>query len=578
MGKSSYNRAIITTLVVSALLIASLILIERYFNDKIEETRIAQYADQQTLTAVQTASSLKDFVDHLGLELSSLSGQSNLEIDPTIFSNYHRNLIESVTFVIRVDSSGKPIQSALNNTDFLRGEIFTFPQATKKNYVSEMRLEDKTYLAVSVPVFKKDYEGKESFDGIIAALLDTDLMEQVYLEQIKIGLSGYVWAINEDGTLETGANYRWKGLQKGDNYLSWVKSNYPENSAGINRMMAEDKGYTVDKWGENGRIITSYSHVNLGGEKWIVAVSTPFSELEGAIRDMQQKLLFFLIAAIAILSVAFIFLLLSLRSKEMAVQKLEKAEITLEKLGIKSIPEYSENSYLELDENRMYLINDKYREKSLNLFFNLVNKQYPGFAVIRTPPDEIRKQFNFENTPFIWLRKAEGEKAATADTDSLLKTLSEFVKKNEKSAILIERLDYIIVHNGFEKTLKFIHSLKDSLKSTIVLVSINSTTLNEVELNLLKEEMQDISTIIDGKMPKLADDLYRIVEFLYMQHKENRKVVFKDISKNFSITKPTTKKKLVELHGMGLIELKAYGRVKEIAITEKAKEYIEKKD
>lgn len=592
---SSYNKIIITTVVISVIIIVALVFIERYFHSQIEETRIQQYQGQQILIAHQTASSLNDFMEHVKLELISLSltspKGSDYKLDKSLFSNYHRSLIESISAIVRIDENSKLVKKTGEEFlsyaygDFSNQDFFTVPRNTEDTYVSEIQNEvnQKRYLVVSIPVFRtRQYtaESRSVFDGVLLALIDIDLIEELYLNQIKIGLNGYMWAVRTDGTLLTESREPEFTIQKGDDYFDWVKQNYPRNSNNINKMIVENTGSFVDDWGSYGKTLTSYSHVFFGGSGWIIGVTTPYSELMEGIQSLQQRMLSFLVASVSILSITFVFILLILRSKEKTEEKLEKAEITLEKLGIKGITEYSAKNGLdiELKENKIYLIKESYHKNSFDMFISLLNKGYVGLAIIRNNPDEIKKLYKLEKTPFIWLKKPKDEKdkLSMVDTSDLLKITCEFVEKNKNSIVLVERLDYIIVQNGFEKTLKFIHSLKDALiNDSIIIISINPNTLTGSQLVSIEEEAQDISSLIRKEKPKLPKDIYEILEFINNRNSENRTVVFKNISREFNITKPTTKKKLIELEKLGFIEIEEHGRVKSLSVTDKGSEFLE---
>ncbi|MEK6916802.1 MAG: DUF835 domain-containing protein, partial [Nanoarchaeota archaeon] len=581
------NKLILVTILLTVIIIISFIFIERYFHNKIKETRIDQYNKQQTLIAVQTASLLKDFIEHLKFELEAFSLSSSIDelynVDQDAFSNYHKSLAGSIISEIKLDENGKIKESSGEGLicifqDCSNQDFFNVPKVTRESYTTRLNdIQNKSLLVISVPIYKDVTYGEKTqalFDGVIMVVLDIDLMNELFLDQIKIGLNGYVWALSNDGTLLTQPRESWKIIEKGENYFTWVKRDYPKNSDNINKMIVEETGLFVDNWGKNGKSITAYSHSFFGAESWIIAVTVPFSELEEGINSLQQKMLYFLSVMVSLLSLFFIFVLMMLNSKEKAEQQLEKAEITLEKLGIKAYHESSDLPELdiELKGNKIYLLKEKYDKYAIELFVNLLNKKFTGLAITRDKPEEIKRNYKLEKTPFIWLKKPKdkSDKLAISDTKSLFKLINEFLTKSKKSVILIDRLDYIITQNGFENSLNFIQSLKDILtEDSLIIISINPYTLNESQLNLIEEESQDLSKLLKQEKPKLPKDIYEILQFINNESIQNKKVFFKNISSQFNITKPTTKKKLNELLDLKFIEVEQHGRVKSIKITEK---------
>ncbi len=590
--KTSYNNFILFTIFLSIIVILSLLLVERYFHSKIEETRLSQYQSQQELIVIQTASSLKDFMEHVKLELisMSLSSSNDYALDKSLFSSYHRSLIESISSVIRVDKQGNLVKSTgkefltYSFANITTQDFFLIPKATHEAYVSEISndITKKNYILISIPVYKpNEYSEALDFDGILFALIDISLVEELYLSQIKVGLNGYIWALKQDGTLLTELKDPGLAVNKGENYFDILKKEYPENSANINKMIAENTGSFVLKFKNKKNALVSFTHVSFGRPSWIIALSTPYKSFIEEISSLQQKMLGFFLFSVFLFSLIFIYVLIVLRSKEKAEKRLENAEITLKKLGIKAIPEISSgkknpNINIELKENSIYLIKENFLDASLNLFLGFLSKGYLGLVICRNP-EEIRQAYGLEKTPIIKLGDSDSkESASLLKTKDLLNIIKEFIGKNKNPAILIERLDYIITHNGFEETIRFIQSLKDSLKNnSFVFISVDPLTLDKKQLALLSKECRDISSLIISKKPKLPKDLYEMLHYIYINNKENKIVALKNISREFNITKPTRKKKVDALLKLGFVKLEQRGRIKSLSITPEGASFIE---
>ncbi|MFQ5891356.1 MAG: DUF835 domain-containing protein, partial [Candidatus Methanofastidiosia archaeon] len=63
---------------------------------------------------------------------------------------------------------------------------------------------------------------------------------------------------------------------------------------------------------------------------------------------------------------------------------------------------------------------------------------------------------------------------------------------SKNSIIILDGLEYLITYNGFYRTLKFLHILRDLvvIESSNLLVSLNPEVLSQRELVLIKRELK----------------------------------------------------------------------------------------
>ncbi|MBT3465108.1 DUF835 domain-containing protein, partial [archaeon] len=400
-----------------------------------------------------------------------------------------------------------------------------------------------------------------------------------FFNGIKIGSKGSIWVIDSQGKYITEPIEEWKEISKKTNYFSWVKENYPKNSDFINEMIAESSGTIIEDWENYGKTITAYTHFMIGSKEWILGISTPYSELKEDIVSLNNKMFYFMLSTLGILSISFIFILLLLRSQEKTESKLKRVEVTLKEFGIESILETTTNGKIdiELNPNNIYLLKEKNDSYAAELFVSTLNKGYAGLGMTRDNPKLIKEKFKLEKTPFIWLKKSKNksDKSSLVNVKDLQKIMFDFMNHG-KSVILIERFDYIITQNEFKSSLNFLQSLRDvvMIKDSIIIISLNPNSLNDKELNLIESECKDISNIIIKEKPKLPKDIFDILIFIFKMNDSGKVIYFKTISKEFNITKPTTSKKILELKNYGFIEIEKHGRVKSVLITDVGREFI----
>ena len=147
--------------------------------------------------------------------------------------------------------------------------------------------------------------------------------------------------------------------------------------------------------------------------------------------------------------------------------------------------------------------------------------------------------------------------------------IEEFIKKSEKSVILIDRLDYLITENRIEDVIKRIHDLKDLALSyeCIIILSINPDLVGEPQLKSIEAETVDLYGKHLRSKVELSDIEMEILKFVNGRNVINKLISYKDITNNFKITKPTTRVKIGKLQNLGLLQVEQKGRFKSLRIT-----------
>jgi len=153
-----------------------------------------------------------------------------------------------------------------------------------------------------------------------------------------------------------------------------------------------------------------------------------------------------------------------------------------------------------LDEGKTYLVNEERPTKSNEIFVDLVTHGINGLYITRQNPEQIRKAYDLERTPIIWLTREKTEEKSIEPTDlvELSHTMKEFIKEVGESVIMLDGLEYLIVQNGYKELLQFMQSLKDSISmsSSRLVVPLDPSTIDTQQLHLLKREMNVLKTEI----------------------------------------------------------------------------------
>ena len=141
-----------------------------------------------------------------------------------------------------------------------------------------------------------------------------------------------------------------------------------------------------------------------------------------------------------------------------------------------------------------YLVKEKGSNRGFSLFNKLIeNDGSNGMVIARTFPKKIEETENLENIPVWWLSREESpESIDPLSLSKIIHLIKEFIQKRETAVVLLDGLEYLIMQNGFETTLRFIQALNDLIilnKATLI-VPVDPSSLSVKQLSLLEKEME----------------------------------------------------------------------------------------
>jgi hypothetical protein len=223
-------------------------------------------------------------------------------------------------------------------------------------------------------------------------------------------------------------------------------------------------------------------------------------------------------------------------------------------------------------ENCSYMVKDCSGNKCFEILSDRIVDGFNGLCITRSNPGELKKNFPLD-IPFIWLTNQKNDEYLTTnDIKDLTLKVRQFLKKNKKSVVLLDRIDYLINMFGFNEFLRLVYSLNDEIagKDILLMINVNPSVLKGTELALLEQELREIPGDKVKLDIELSDDLSEILN--YMNY--NEKVTYKKISKEFTITKTTTRKRINKLIELGLATVKKNGRNKVVRITDLGRSYL----
>lgn len=148
----------------------------------------------------------------------------------------------------------------------------------------------------------------------------------------------------------------------------------------------------------------------------------------------------------------------------------------------------------KMQKGHSYLILEDDGARAFSTFVSLLNEGYHGLCICRRFPAKVRKSYNIQKTPMLWLSQTDSEEDHIDPKELvvLMNVLKDFFTKVEEGVVMIEGLEYLIVQNGFDAVLRFLQQLNELviINDIILIMPFNDIALPERELALLRSEME----------------------------------------------------------------------------------------
>ncbi len=157
----------------------------------------------------------------------------------------------------------------------------------------------------------------------------------------------------------------------------------------------------------------------------------------------------------------------------------------------------------------------------------------------------------------------------------LFHKIKEYISSNDRSVIVLNILDYLIIMCGLKEAMALLYKINDviSKSENIVIAQVYGGHLRNDEFAILKDEFKGhITEQKEGML--LEPKKIEILKFISNRNSFQSTVNFNTVGSEFRISKKTSKKWIEDLQKEGLLTIDKKGRVKHIYVTEKGKAYI----
>ncbi|MFQ5985931.1 MAG: DUF835 domain-containing protein [Thermoplasmata archaeon] len=147
-------------------------------------------------------------------------------------------------------------------------------------------------------------------------------------------------------------------------------------------------------------------------------------------------------------------------------------------------------------EEGLYLLKEARPGLSYRLFVRFLRENRAGLLISRRHPSRVKKEEALGPARHVWLSHTPGEGVHNPTALAGLNRLIDgFLKENGPSVVLLDGLEYLMLHNEFARTLLFVEYLNDLVEPypTIVILPVNPEALDAKELALLERNLEVLS-------------------------------------------------------------------------------------
>ena len=141
-----------------------------------------------------------------------------------------------------------------------------------------------------------------------------------------------------------------------------------------------------------------------------------------------------------------------------------------------------------------YLFTDKGVPRAFEVFKKLVSEGKRGLVITRTHPNRVQQLYSLD-CPIMWIAKSSKPTGGVMSLEPtrLMKihsTISDFIKANPGSVVILDGLEYLITENGFAPVMKAIQLTNEevAMSGSFLLVPIDPRTFETQQLGLLERE------------------------------------------------------------------------------------------
>jgi len=174
-----------------------------------------------------------------------------------------------------------------------------------------------------------------------------------------------------------------------------------------------------------------------------------------------------------------------------------------------SIPEgvrFEMEGITSIEPGKTYMFQGKDATRTHNIFRGLVEDQGSGLLISRVHPQRLHPSVPAAGAECIWLSKTPTKRGVSpSNTTMILHEITTYVKDKEhpQTAVCLDGLEYLLVHNPLDEVVSFVSELTDMVQvdDFIMMIHVDPYALDDATLAKLSRNMVPVSerTSNDGR-------------------------------------------------------------------------------
>jgi len=143
----------------------------------------------------------------------------------------------------------------------------------------------------------------------------------------------------------------------------------------------------------------------------------------------------------------------------------------------------------EPEEGRSYIIKERKPDGAMSHFVKMLGRGYSGLVITRQHPDNVLRKYNLNGVRLVWLSTTLGKDYIDPhNLSSITNVAGLFLQDSGKSAMLLDGIEYLMVHNDFGRVLKFVEYLNELVmqRQAVLFISLDDRAFEPRQIALLE--------------------------------------------------------------------------------------------
>ncbi len=153
----------------------------------------------------------------------------------------------------------------------------------------------------------------------------------------------------------------------------------------------------------------------------------------------------------------------------------------------------------EPEEGKSYIIKERKPDGAMAHFLRLIAKGHSGLVITRQHPNHMGRKYNLEKIRIVWLSTTLGNDYVDPHNLNSLTTLANsFLQGNGLGVIVLDGLEYLMVHNDFGRVLKFVEYLNELVmqRGAVLLISLDDRAFESRQMALLERNAAILDVVL----------------------------------------------------------------------------------